>query len=233
LAKANELRAIDLGGGCGGWIRYLRDRCRDRFAELALADASPRALEMAAPVVGPQVRRYQVDLLDLGWRDRWDVAFLLDVLEHIPQDEEVLRQIGRSLKPGGLLFVACPALRFFWSYNDVLAHHCRRYTKERFQELAESCDLELCRTRYFMFLLSPLVWLARVRGPDLARLGPEEVRRVLDRSHRIPAPPLNRALSLVFSAETPLGWYLPFPWGTSILAVFRRPTRCRAQPDLG
>jgi SAM-dependent methyltransferase len=222
-ARQQGLRAVDLGGGCGGWVRYLRDRSRGQFAELALADASGRALELAAPVVGPQVARYRIDLLDLGWENRWDVAFLFDVLEHIPADEEVLRQIGRCLRPGGLLFVACPALQLFWSYNDVLSHHCRRYTKERFRKLAEACHLELCRTRYFMFFLSPLLWLSRLRGPDLSRLSPEEVRQLLDRSHRIPAAPLNGALTLMFSAETPLGWYFPFPWGTSILGVFRRP----------
>jgi hypothetical protein len=31
------------------------------------------------------------------------------------------------------------------------------------------------------------------------------------------------ALAAIFSAETPLGAWLPFPWGTSVLAVLRRP----------
>jgi SAM-dependent methyltransferase len=221
--RRRDLRVVDLGGGCGGWVRYLDERAGDRFAELALADCSPVALDLAASVVGPDVRRYQVDLLDLGWHERWDVAFLLDVLEHIPQDKEVLDQVRRSLRPGGLIFVAGPALQFFWSYNDELAHHCRRYSTKSLRDLAKACDLDLCRSRYFMFLLSPLVWLTRFRGPDLSRLRPEDYRRVLDHSHRVPTAVINEPLSWAFAAETPLGWYLPFPWGTSVLAVFRRP----------
>jgi len=29
---------------------------------------------------------HQIDLMNLGWRERWDVAFLLDVIEHLPDD---------------------------------------------------------------------------------------------------------------------------------------------------
>jgi SAM-dependent methyltransferase len=218
-----DLRAVDLGGGCGGWVHYLAARSGGRFAELALADSSPRALDLADAVVGPDVRRYQIDLLDLGWKNRWDVAFLFDVLEHLPEEQAALRQVTQALCPGGLLLLACPALRFFWSYNDVLVHHCRRYSRRDYRRLAVGCGLELCRARYFMFLLSPLVWLTRVRGPDAARLSPGEARSLLDRTHRTPPGPVNRALALLFAAETPLGWHLPFPWGTSVLGVFRKP----------
>ena len=219
LRRPGPLQAVDLGGGCGGWIDYLAARAGGRFAELALGDMSPRALELA----GPGRPRYQIDLLDLGWKDRWDVAFLLDVLEHLPDDVSALRQITRALRPGGLLVVACPALQLFWSYNDVLANHCRRYSRADFAGLAGAGGLELCRTRYFMFLLSPLLWWARRRGPDLANLTPRQARNLLDHTHRVPAAPINSTLAFIFSAETPLGWHLPFPWGTSIVGIFRKP----------
>lgn len=222
LQGRDRLHGIDLGGGCGGWVKYLQTRAGTRFAELALSDSSTAALELAGPIVGPEVRRYQIDLLDLGWDERWDVAFLLDVLEHIPQDIVVLQQVRRSLRPGGLLLVACPALQFFWSYNDDLAHHCRRYSRNDFERLARESGLELCRTRYFQFFLSPLLWLSRARGPDPASLTPQQARTLLERTHRIPPGPVNEVLSFLFDAETPLGWRWPFPWGTSILGVFRR-----------
>jgi SAM-dependent methyltransferase len=219
----SDLRAVDLGGGCGGWVRYLRKCAPGFFAELALADSSRVALELAAPVVGEETPRYQIDLLDLGWTARWDVAFLLDVLEHIPQDLEVLRQISGVLRPGGLLFIACPALRVFWSYNDVLAHHCRRYSRADFHRLGKAAGFEVLHTRYFQFFLSPLYLLSRAFGPAPTTLSPEQVRALTERTHRVPARPVNAALSAVFELETPLGWHCPFPWGTSVLGVFRRP----------
>src|SRR5207253_1692918 len=139
-----------LGGGCGGWIRYLNDHCPHVFGELVLADSSMRALTLAADVVGSDVKRYQVDLLRLHWRGRWDVAFLLDVLEHVPDHVEVLNQIREALRPGGLLVVTTPALYSFWTYNDDLAHHLRRYSRRDFSRLASSSGLQLCFARYFM-----------------------------------------------------------------------------------
>jgi 2-polyprenyl-3-methyl-5-hydroxy-6-metoxy-1,4-benzoquinol methylase len=218
------LKAIDLGGGCGGWISYLQTRLPGRFSEVALSDSSLRALELAGPVVGANVVRYQIDLLRLGWRNRWDAAFLLDVLEHIPADGEVLSQIKQALTPGGLLFVTTPALKCFWSYNDEMAHHVRRYAKRDFVKLAEAAGLRLLRTSYFMFFLSPLLWLSRLRSPDLANMDKKQIFALAERTHRVPAAPVNALLKLVFNLETPLGLWLPFPWGTSILGVFQKPS---------
>jgi hypothetical protein len=48
------------------------------------------------------------------------------------------------------------------------------------------------------------------------------------RSHRVPPAALNALLAGVFAAETPLGHGLRFPWGTSILGVFRKPASAPA-----
>ena len=224
--RISGLDAMDLGGGCGGWIAYLNNRPRERsmFRELALGDSSVRALELAEDVVGPSVRRYQVDIRDLPWTERWDVVFLLDVLEHIPDDLAALRRIAESLRPGGLLFVTAPALRFFWTYNDDLVHHVRRYSRTDFRNLAEVTGLVLCRARYFMFFLSPLLLLSRMRAPNLGRMSREDIQGHHRRTRRTPPRPVNEILGFIFALESPLGWWLPFPWGTSILGVFRKGT---------
>ncbi len=216
------LRAVDVGGGCGGWIRYLNERAPGLFAELALADSSARALRLAAPVVGDRVRRYQVDLLRLGWESRWDVAFALDVLEHLPDAPAAVRQIARALAPGGLLIVTLPALRFFWSHYDELVGHQHRYARSDLLLLARAGGLKMLTARYFQFFLSPLVLLSRFRRSDLAHMSSPQVRDYLERIHRSPVGPVNALLGLIFAAETPLGLSVPFPWGTSVLGVFRK-----------
>jgi len=226
-ATAERPSAVDLGGGCGGWIAYLRAKAPTLFGELALADSSLRALELAAATVGADVPRYQVDLLRLEWDERWDAAFLLDVIEHIPDDHRAVAQARDALRPGGLLFITAPALDFFWSYNDVIAEHRRRYSCDDVRRLAATVDMELCMDRYFMFFLSPLYALSRLaRQPRLDRMTPAEVRALCERTHHPPSPLLlNTALALAFGAETPLGLWCPFPWGTSILAVLRKRPR--------
>jgi hypothetical protein len=52
------------------------------------------------------------------------------------------------------------------------------------------------------------------------------VRRLVDRLGRRRQTPnriINGALSAVFYAESPLGHYWSFLWGTSILAVLQKP----------
>ncbi len=225
LRGSSARRVIDLGGGCGGWLAYLDARKRFPIGEIALADSSPEALHLAADTLPAGAETFRVDLLDLPWRDRWDVAFLLDVIEHIPAHEQVLDQVHRALAPGGLLFITTPALRAFWSWNDEVAHHVRRYSRADFRRLAAACGYRLLDARYFMFFLSPLLLAARLAvRPDLESMSRERVREIMARMHRVPTPIVNAALGLIFSCETPLGHYLPFPWGSSVLAVLQKPS---------
>jgi 2-polyprenyl-3-methyl-5-hydroxy-6-metoxy-1,4-benzoquinol methylase len=217
----NELRLIDLGGGCGGWLEYLRTH-GPRFEEIALADSSVRALELARTVTGTATHLFQVDLLDLGWKHRWDLVFLLDVLEHLPDPMTALQQVRECLTPNGLLFVTVPALMAFWSYNDDIVNHQRRYSIQDLRDAARESGLTLVKARYFMFLLSPLLVASRLIGPRKRPVSREEIRALLTRTHRVPSRPVNALLRAIFSLETPLGLRLSFPWGTSVLGVFQR-----------
>lgn len=223
LGRTRGLRAIDLGGGCGGWLEYLRRHEPEAFGTLALGDSSLRALTMAEPVVGDFAPRYHIDLLDLPWEREWDIVFLLDVLEHIPDHVEVLRQVRRALRPGGLLFVTAPALEIFWTHNDTLARHQRRYARRDFPVLAREAGLRLRRTAYFMFSLSPALLLYRTLVCPPPGASPAQLVEYARRSHRVPARPVNALLTGVLLVEASLVNRVSFPWGTSVLAVLQRP----------
>jgi SAM-dependent methyltransferase len=216
-----SLRAIDLGGGVGGWITYLSKYCPKLFSTLALADSSMVALRLADPLLPSSIQRYQIDLMQLNMHELWDVAFLLDVIEHIPDDLKAIKEASNALKPGGYLFVTAPAFPQFWSYNDDMAQHLRRYRKSDFAKLADDSGLILCDARYFMFYLSPFYLLSRARyGFDGMTLA--QKKELITKQHQVPLAPINTILSTIFAAESPIGHWLQFPWGTSILGVFRK-----------
>lgn len=218
---AQHGKAIDLGGGAGGWVQYLVAERPALFTQMALADSSMVALRHAEAVLPPNTQRYQIDLMNLDMHEEWDVAFLLDVIEHLPDDRRALEQAKEALKPGGLLFVTTPAFSQFWSYNDVLVHHMRRYTRADFARLAKATGLTLVDSRYFMFFLSPLYLLSRIK-PGFDKLSGDEKKALVLEQHAIPAKPINILLSAIFRAETPIGHWLRFPWGTSVLGVFSK-----------
>lgn len=212
---------IDLGGGVGGWVRYLAQHRPGALGQIALADSSLDALKLAGSVLPPKAQRYQIDLMRLHMREQWDAAFLLDVIEHLPDDLQALRQARDALKPGGYLFVTTPAFPQLWSYNDEMAHHLRRYRRADFVRLGSESGLTLRDSRYFMFFLSPAYWLSRIK-PTFASLSSTQKNELISKQHQVPGPLLNGMLSSIFAAETPLGHHVRFPWGTSILAVFQK-----------
>ncbi len=48
------------------------------------------------------------NLLEMAYDSQFDLALSVDVMEHIEEDERVFRNIGRSLKPGGLFIMTTP-----------------------------------------------------------------------------------------------------------------------------
>ena len=151
------------------------------------------------------------------------MLFLLDVLEHLPSHQGALASAALAVRPGGLLLITVPALRTFWSENDVYARHQRRYSRRELDTLAKSAGLIPVHSSYFMFLLSPLLFFSRLfwRGP--ADPSPEQVRNYLFRTHRTPPRAWNAFLAGILHLENSLAKRITLPWGTSLLGVYRRP----------
>ncbi|MBD3177615.1 MAG: methyltransferase [Armatimonadia bacterium] len=222
------LSAIDLGGGCGGWVMHLARARSALLSELALGDSSVQALGLARDAFAeaelpltPDL--YQLDLERLGWEGRWDVAFLLDVIEHLDDDVAALAEVRKALRPGGVCLVTVPALPSFWSYADDLAHHRRRYTAKGLTSSARRAGLEVRSCRYFMFLLAPLLYLQRLGGLDVSEADEETKAEALRRLVAVPARPVNELLSGILHLENAMGRAVPFPWGTSLIAALCAP----------
>lgn len=162
----------------------------------------------------PSALLAQADAIRLPVRpDSVGLLLLLDVLEHVP-DDQALGEVRRVLRPGGKAIIAVPARAGLWSYRDDDAGHLRRYSSQQLLALAGAAQLEVCEVRYFLFFLLPILALARMLG----RRGPGwrdfEERRI---------PVLSELFGLVSRLEVRLGEVVSWPTGSSILAVVARP----------
>ena len=142
---------------------------------------------------------------------RFDLVCLLDVLEHIADDEAALRRIGRLLKPSGRLLVTVPAYAWLWSGHDQAHHHHRRYTAEMLRQRAEAAGLTVSRPGYFNSLLFPLIAAIRILQKLTGRDGGSDAA--------LPPRPINTLLAGLFGCERHIVPRALLPFGTSVMAV--------------
>jgi SAM-dependent methyltransferase len=103
---------------------------------------------------------------------RYAGVFLLDVIEHIDNDERFLRVAMDHVLPGGLVVINVPALSSLFSKYDTAAGHKRRYTREDMMQLFERCNLEPIYVGYWGFSLLPV---AMIRKFYLKSVPPEKI----------------------------------------------------------
>ena len=78
-----------------------------------------------------------------------DTIVCSNVLEHIENDDEVLRNFWELLPVNGKLIVLVPALRALYNVLDKELGHFRRYTKEELIQKITKNGFRVCSLRYF------------------------------------------------------------------------------------
>lgn len=193
--------------------------CGTGFVLQALAQALPQATLYASEVLSPgleiarrRVQRaefLQIDARRLPFVDELDLVGAFDVIEHIEEDEAVLRSVHEALKPGGTFIATVPQHMWMWSAKDEIARHKRRYTRPELVGKLRRAGFEVLKATSFVSLLLPAMWASR--------------KRPATDEFAIPAR-LNRLLSAVMAAElAAIRSGVGFPAGGSLLVVARKP----------
>lgn len=199
--------------------------CGTGFVLSALARAYPAAqlcgsevfvngLAHAARRV-PNAHCIQMDARVIPYEDEFDAIAACDVLEHIDEDEVVLRQIGKALRRDGAALLTVPQHPWLWSPSDAYACHVRRYRRGELEGKMVAAGFEIERSTSFVALLLPLLLLSRKVGDCQGEFDPLAEFRI--------GRAANAALGAAMAVERQLiRLGVDFPAGGSRLVIARK-----------
>jgi SAM-dependent methyltransferase len=201
-------RILEVGAGIGNFTEFLLDR------ELVVAvDILEPCVQYAAKrfaglahVIPMQFDIQEPRVLELKGKN-FDTAVCLNVLEHIEDDVQALRNIGRLLRPAGRLVLLVPACRCLYGTVDQALGHFRRYSSQELTAKLHEAGFEIEQSRY-MNLLGVFGWFYNNR---IIHREEESLRQVLFFDRAI-VPWLSRIEKRVQP-----------PFGLSLVTICRKP----------
>lgn len=153
--------------------------------------------------------------------DTFDIVTSFDVLYALDKTEEVkaVAEMSRVTKPGGFALINVAAMDILRGNHSILSREVRRYNRSSLSALLGGAGFAILRMTYTNAVLFPPM----VVGRTLQRwrgLSPEQdaVQDI-----RVPAAPINLALTAALRAES---WWLRVldnPFGSSLLCLARKP----------
>jgi SAM-dependent methyltransferase len=140
----------------------------------------------------------------------FDLIFLFDVLEHIPDEKLFLEAVAFHLAPGGRLIINVPSGQWLFSAYDTAAGHQRRYSIGTLRKAAKLADLKVEKWSYWGLPLLPTLMARKVW-----LMGKYDEDKIISSGFDPGSRVINQALLLASRCE-PLPQKLV---GTSLMAV--------------
>jgi ubiquinone/menaquinone biosynthesis C-methylase UbiE len=173
--KPNDV-VLDAGCGLG---RHLRQLARMPDLKIYGIDKSTWALQESCKSMDAQPdalsKDYLVTIADINRLPFADASFdciiCSEVLEHIPDHKNAIRELDRILKPHGTLVVSVPryfAERICWfishEYYNEEGGHIRIYRKKQLYKMLTRQGFRCWKINYKHALHSPYWWLKCMVG---------------------------------------------------------------------
>lgn len=90
-----------------------------------------------------------------------DIYLFTDILEHLPNDIEVLKDYVNLAPIGAKFVVTVPAFMSLFSGHDIYLKHFRRYRKKQLEFVLMSAGLCIKKSQYLYSCLFPIAWIMR------------------------------------------------------------------------
>jgi SAM-dependent methyltransferase len=164
---------LEVGAGHGTFTGLLSMSS----ARVVATDASERCAGILRTrfTGDPRVTVLQGGIATAAGLPPFDSVVLMNVLEHIEDDDGALRELSATLKPGGRLVLWVPAFALLYSDFDRRIGHYRRYRMAGLKAQLSSAGYEVTDIRY-VNSVGALAWLVVARLLHRAPTGGLSVR---------------------------------------------------------
>ena len=148
---------MEIGAGIGNITRFLAPRTK-RYL-VTDVDAEHLVRLSAGFQHRPNVQVARVDLADpacfQSFKGQMESVVCLNVVEHIEDDLQALRNIHSVLGPNGRAVVLVPHGQEIFGSLDVALGHYRRYSEQELRQKMETCGLQVERVIMFNRISRP------------------------------------------------------------------------------
>jgi SAM-dependent methyltransferase len=127
-----------------------------------------------------------------------DLVLLMDVLEHVNDDVELLKEYVQKVPRGSRFLISVPAFQFLWSGHDDFLSHKRRYTLHQLKDVVASAGLRVEHSSYYFGMVFPIAVAQRLADKWCRNEG-GATKSHLARHH----PLVNITLSVLCQSELP------------------------------
>jgi SAM-dependent methyltransferase len=155
-------RFLEVGCGNGAVLRAIAGS--RSWQRLVGSELHPSGLAFARRRLPSEVEFVQMDAREIPAVDVFDLSGAFDVIEHIPDDEGVLRGMRAATRPGGGVIIAVPQHPWLWSSADDIGHHQRRYRRGELEAKLARNGFEVLFSSSYTALLLPLMAASRLKG---------------------------------------------------------------------
>ncbi len=145
----------------------------------------------------------------------FSLATSLDTIEHTRFPESMVREVFRTLKPGGYFLITAPAYPRLYSNHDYALGHRMRYPKKELDQLLRSAGFTIALKGNYFGGVFPLAALVKVWQKFFGSKT-ETIR------YRLPFP-VNQTLLALCRLETIIFPWFRLPFGTTLVFLCRKP----------
>jgi SAM-dependent methyltransferase len=169
----------------------------------------------------PDLPLLQFDLTNCPLPDAsFDIVVLLNVLEHIEDDNKALLHVARILKPGGTAIIEVPAGPDLYDVYDKQLQHFRRYRLQDLVRQVEAAGMTVIEKSHLGFFIYPGFWWTKKRGQRRLQDAESVQRAIVARD--IKTTGNSRVMYSLMRLEAKLRDLIFYPWGIRCLITCTR-----------